>query len=347
MLRKAELSIQGRLSKAIKDSTLADLTPRAEENPLRASLIASWAWRGGKPPEENWGGGILFSEMLEVERPDFWQGPFLRASSSTLCAVYELASKSGAVVASLPGLMRTQHLWEFCDSRRQKVSFFSLTVFSLPEGLSPGILTGFQGQASPPLLSGNTGTALLSGQTGLHIGPHSPRLWNHALPPWVKFYTLPEQLEEDFLKILKPTHIPLGHTHLCSISTPLCISFCLWAPQNYPRMRPNIGMHSGARGHAWNPLQTLVFHPSSHTERMCTYNPWTHTWLHQPIATLKVGSSYTGARFHLSSHTPTWRFVYTGPAHAQCSQHLHSQWHQKHISVFLETNGNRERKQGS
>lgn len=105
-------------------------------------------------------GGTLFSEVLEVEMPDSWHGPLLGASSSTICAVYELASKSGAVVASLPGLMWTQHLWEFCDSRRQKVSFFSLTVFSLPEGLSPGILTGFQGQASPPLLSENTGTAL-------------------------------------------------------------------------------------------------------------------------------------------------------------------------------------------
>lgn len=81
-------------------------------------------------------------------------------------------------------------MWEFCDSRRRKVSFFSLTVFLLPEGLSLGILTGFQGQASPPLLSGNTGTVLLSCQTGLDIGPHSPQAVATPFPPRVKFYIL-------------------------------------------------------------------------------------------------------------------------------------------------------------
>lgn len=98
--------------------------------------------------------------------------------------------------------MRTQHLWEFCDSRRQKVSFFSLTVFLLPEGLSLGILTGFQGQASPPLLSGNTGTALLSCQTGLDTGPHSPQTVATPFPPQVKFYVLLNSWERVFKSIL-------------------------------------------------------------------------------------------------------------------------------------------------
>lgn len=48
------------------------------------------------------------------------------------------------------------------------------SVLAAP-GLSLGILTGFQGPASPPLLSGNTGTAVLSCQTGLDIGLYALR----------------------------------------------------------------------------------------------------------------------------------------------------------------------------
>lgn len=143
----------------------------------------------------------------------------------------------------------------------------------------------------------------LSCQTGLDIGPHSPGTVITPFPhKWSS--TLFQTAGRGFLKLRKPAHVPFKYIHLCLISTPLCVSFSLWAPHNHPWVWSNIGMHCGAWGHAWNLLQTLVFHSSSYTERMCTYNPWTHTWFHQPTVTLKVGSSYTYACLHLGSHAP-------------------------------------------
>lgn len=126
------------------------------------------------------GGGILYFEVLEVEMPRLRTVCSSETPAGPSLLFMKWRQSLGLWWRGLPELMRTQHLWEFCDSRRRKVSFFSLTVFLLPKSLSLRILTGFQGQASPPLLSGNTGTALLSCQTRSDIGPHSPRHCNWA-----------------------------------------------------------------------------------------------------------------------------------------------------------------------
>lgn len=162
-------------------------------------------------------------------------------------------------------------MWEFCDSRRRKVSFFSLTVFLLPKGLSLGILTGFQGQASPPLLSGNTGTALLSCQTGLDIGPHSPRHCSHALAPRVSS-ALFQQLEEDFKKHKTCSCSSHIHTLALDFPSPLDFIFSLGSAQLAMNELEHWNAFWSSRTRPRSPANTYL-HSSSYAEGMCTYNP--------------------------------------------------------------------------
>lgn len=110
-------------------------------------------------------------------------------------------------------------------------SLFIDSVLVAP-GLSLGILTGFQGPALPPLLSGNTGTAVLSCQTGLDIGPHALRP-----SPIRKILHSSTVVGRGFLKA--QTCSRSSCMHPCLSYSPFFI-FSL-AQQNHPKYDPTLG----------------------------------------------------------------------------------------------------------